>query len=102
MTNIGSKSTIIFNTTLVSSSNSVKRPKSTHLLWVRRKGFQASLKGTHCTALTAVIAMHQIRQHINTMWFASLNLRVVKTDAYKASMETLASVIPHMKSNSAM
>ena len=46
--------------------------------------------------------MHQAKEIINTMSFASLNFRVVNTDAYKARMETLASVMPHMKRSSAM
>ena len=71
----------MFRTTLVSSSKRVKRPKRMHLPSVRRKGFQASAKGTHWTMLTALVAIHQTRQKIKTMSFASRNLRVVKTDA---------------------
>ncbi len=92
----------MFSTTLVSSSNRVKRPKSIHLPSVGCRGFQASSSGTHCTTLTAVIAMHQIRLIINTIFCAILNFRVVNTDAYKVSIETLASVVPHMKNSSAM
>lgn len=99
---MGRKRMMMSRMTLVSSSKRVKRPKSIHLPSVRRNGFQASRIGRHCTTLTAVIAMHQIRQDINTISFASRNFRVVKMDAYKASIETLASVMPHMKRSSAM
>ena len=87
---------VMSSKTLVNSCISMKIPKSTHLVPVVRKGSQASFKGMHCTTVTTLMAMHQTKHNINTMSFARLLFRVVKIDAYQVSMETLASVMPHM------
>ena len=92
---------VISSMTLVSSSINTKIPRSTHLFSVRRKGFQASLKGVHCAMNPAVIVIHQARQSIKTMSLARLNLLVVKIDAYKASIETFANVMHQTKRSSA-
>ena len=92
---------VMSSMTLVSSSISTKIPRSTHSFSVRRNGFQASLKGRHCTINPAVIVIHQARQSVKTMSLARLNLSVAKIDAYKASIEAFASVMQQTKRSSA-
>ena len=86
---------------LVSSSISMKIPRSVHLSSVTRNGFQASLKGRHCNTVPAVIVIHQARQSIRTTSLARLSFCVGKIDAYKASIEALASVMHQTKRSSA-